>query len=58
MNVSCPRLIEVTLPVREISAESARDKSLRHGHVSTLHIWWARRPKLCSIQDPISKLNP
>ena len=38
------RLIEVALPVREISAESVRDKSLRHGHISTLHLWWARRP--------------
>jgi len=40
----CPRLIEVALPIREISAESVRDKSLRHGHISTLHLWWARRP--------------
>ncbi|MBU4291678.1 MAG: DUF1156 domain-containing protein [Verrucomicrobia bacterium] len=38
------RLIEVAFPVREISAESVRDKSLRHGHISTLHLWWARRP--------------
>lgn len=42
-DTSCPRLIEVALPIREISAESARDKSLRHGHISTLHLWWARR---------------
>ena len=42
--MDCPRLIEVALPIREISAESVRDKSLRHGHVSTLHLWWARRP--------------
>jgi len=41
---NCPRLIEVALPIREISAESVRDKSLRHGHISTLHLWWARRP--------------
>ena len=40
----CARLIEVALPIREISAESVRDKSLRHGHISTLHLWWARRP--------------
>lgn len=38
------KLIEVALPVREISAESVRDKSIRHGHISTLHLWWARRP--------------
>lgn len=43
-SVPCPRLIEVALPIREISAESVRDKSLRHGHISTLHLWWARRP--------------
>lgn len=40
----CPRLIEVALPIREVSFESARDKSIRHGHISTLHLWWARRP--------------
>lgn len=39
----CPRLIEVALPIREIAAESVRDKSLRHGHIATLHLWWARR---------------
>ena len=38
------RLIEVAMPIREISAESVRDKSLRHGHPCTLHLWWARRP--------------
>lgn len=32
------------MPVKEISAESVRDKSIRHGHISTFHIWWARRP--------------
>lgn len=32
------------MPIREISAESVRDKSIRHGHISTLHLWWARRP--------------
>ena len=38
------RLIEVAMPIKEISAESVRDKSIRHGHISTLHLWWARRP--------------
>ena len=38
------RLIEVALPIKEISAESVRDKSIRSGHISTLHLWWARRP--------------
>ncbi|UZJ38780.1 DUF1156 domain-containing protein [Prosthecochloris sp. SCSIO W1103] len=41
---TCKKLIEVAMPVREISAESVRDKSIRHGHISTLHLWWARRP--------------
>lgn len=38
------RLIEVDLPIKKISAHSRREKSIRHGHISTLHIWWARRP--------------
>jgi adenine-specific DNA methylase len=38
------RLIEVDLPIRRISEHARREKSIRHGHISTLHIWWARRP--------------
>lgn len=38
------RLIEDFIPIREISAQSAREKSIRKGHISTLHLWWARRP--------------
>src|SRR5437773_2393507 len=38
------RLIEVDLPIKRISEHARREKSIRHGHVSTLHIWWARRP--------------
>ncbi|MBK9745779.1 MAG: DNA-processing protein DprA [Chloroflexi bacterium] len=38
------RLIEVDLPIKQISAHARREKSIRHGHISTLHIWWARRP--------------
>lgn len=38
------RLIEVDLPIAAVSAQSRREKTLRHGHISTLHIWWARRP--------------
>lgn len=38
------RLIEVDFPIWEVSEESAREKNIRHGHISTLHIWWARRP--------------
>src|SRR6516225_7110134 len=38
------KLIEVALPLRAINEASAREKSIRHGHPSTLHLWWARRP--------------
>ena len=38
------KLIETALPLEAISRESAREKSIRHGHPSTLHLWWARRP--------------
>lgn len=38
------KLIEVALPLEDINRESAREKSIRHGHPSTLHLWWARRP--------------
>lgn len=39
-----PKLIEVALPLDTINKEAAREKSIRHGHPSTLHLWWARRP--------------
>src|SRR5467141_190447 len=38
------KLIEVALPLDAINRASAREKSLRHGHPNTLHLWWARRP--------------
>ncbi|HVS50845.1 MAG TPA: DUF1156 domain-containing protein [Opitutaceae bacterium] len=38
------KLIEVSLPLEAINREAAREKSIRHGHPSTLHLWWARRP--------------
>ena len=54
--MTCPRLIEVALPIREISAESVSDKSLRHGHISTLHLCLfgcdAGDDRLGSIQCP------
>jgi len=40
----CKRLAEVDFPIAIVSAHSAREKSIRHGHPSTLHLWWARRP--------------
>ena len=38
------KLIEVALPLAAINTASVREKSIRHGHPSTLHLWWARRP--------------
>src|SRR4029453_3009970 len=38
------KLIEVALPLEAINIASAREKAIRHGHPSTLHLWWARRP--------------
>ena len=38
------KLIEVALPLEAINVASAREKSIRHGHPWTLHLWWARRP--------------
>src|SRR5699024_6728786 len=38
------KLIEVALPLDDINAAAKREKSMRHGHPSTLHLWWARRP--------------
>ena len=40
--------IEDSFPVREVSQEGAKEKNIRHGHISTLHIWWARRPLVTS----------
>jgi drug/metabolite transporter (DMT)-like permease len=41
----CKRLAEVDFPIAVVSKHSAREKSIRHGHPSTLHLWWARRPQ-------------
>ena len=41
---ACKRLAEVDFPIAEVSWHAAREKSIRHGHPSTLHLWWARRP--------------
>ncbi|WP_431953465.1 DUF1156 domain-containing protein, partial [Actinacidiphila sp. bgisy167] len=57
------KLIEVSLPLEEINRESAREKSIRHGHPSTLHLWWARRPLAAAramlfaqlVDDPSSR---
>ena len=57
------KLIEVALPLEAINAASAREKSIRHGHPSTLHLWWARRPLAAAravlfaqmVDDPSSR---
>ncbi|MEJ5315201.1 MAG: DUF1156 domain-containing protein, partial [Anaerolinea sp.] len=52
------RLIEETFPVKEVSQHSAREKNIRHGHISTLHIWWARRPLAASRATAYAALIP
>jgi len=57
------KLIEVALPLEAINTASAREKSIRHGHPSTLHLWWARRPLAAAravifaqmVDDPSAK---
>ena len=52
------RFIEETFPVKDVSVESAREKNIRHGHISTLHIWWARRPLASSRATNYAALIP
>jgi len=52
------RFIEETFPVKEVSIESAKEKNIRHGHISTLHIWWARRPLASSRATNYASLIP
>ena len=60
------KLIEVSLPLEVINREAAREKSIRHGHPSTLHLWWARRPLAAAravlfaqlVDDPSSRPVP
>ncbi|GED97174.1 DUF1156 domain-containing protein [Gordonia crocea] len=57
------KLIEVSIPLQKINEESAREKSIRHGHPSTLHLWWSRKPLATSravlfaqlVDDPASR---
>lgn len=50
--------IEESFPIKEVSQESAREKNIRHGHISTLHIWWARRPLASSRATSYTALIP
>lgn len=52
------RFIEESFPVKEVSAISAREKNIRHGHICTLHIWWARRPLASSRATAYAALIP
>ena len=52
------RFIEESFPVKEVSAESAREKNIRRGHISTLHIWWARKPLASSRATAYAALIP
>jgi adenine-specific DNA methylase len=62
----CKRLAEVDFPIAAVSKNAAREKSIRHGHPSTLHVWWARRPLAACramllgllLPDPCDKLCP
>jgi adenine-specific DNA methylase len=56
--VNKERLIEVDFPLREVSEASVREKNIRHGHISTLHIWWARRPLAASRTTALAALLP
>ncbi|BDQ01545.1 DUF1156 domain-containing protein [Ignavibacterium sp.] len=52
------RFIEEIFPVKEVSVISAKEKNIRHGHISTLHIWWARRPLASSRATNYAALIP
>ncbi len=63
---ACKRIAEVDFPIATVSRHSAREKSIRHGHPSTLHLWWARRPLAACramllallLPDPFDALCP
>ncbi|HBI24134.1 MAG TPA: DNA methylase [Nitrospiraceae bacterium] len=52
------RFIEESFPVKEVSVHSSKEKNIRHGHISTLHIWWARRPLASSRATSYAALIP
>ena len=55
---TCKRLAEVGFPIAEVSRHAVREKSIRHGHPSTLHLWWARRPLASSRAVLMALLLP
>jgi len=56
--VTSKSFIEVDFPIKGVSEESAREKNIRHGHISTLHIWWARKPLASSRASVYAALTP
>jgi adenine-specific DNA methylase len=54
----CKHLAEVDFPIAVVSRQSAREKSIRHGHSSTLHLWWARRPLAACRSMLMALLDP
>ena len=54
----CKRLAEVDFPIAAVSRHAVREKSIRHGHPSTLHLWWARRPLASSRAVLMTLLLP
>jgi adenine-specific DNA methylase len=57
-NVTDKRLIEDYIPIKKISEEAIREKAIRQGHISTLHLWWARRPLVASRAAVFGALAP
>ncbi|MEO0274898.1 MAG: DUF1156 domain-containing protein [candidate division WOR-3 bacterium] len=57
-NLMYRRYIEESFPIKEVSEISTREKNIRHGHISTLHIWWARRPLASSRATNYAALIP
>ncbi len=58
MSITDRRFIEESFPVKEVGEASAKEKNIRHGHISTLHIWWARRPLAASRATAYAALTP
>lgn len=54
----CKRLAEVDFPIAVVSKHAVREKSIRHGHPSRLHVWWARRPLASSRAMLMALLLP
>ncbi|MGB9638646.1 MAG: DUF1156 domain-containing protein, partial [bacterium] len=58
MNEYKRSFIEESFPIKEVSEFSAKEKNIRHGHISTLHIWWSRKPLGSSRATSYAALIP